>query len=290
MLWPRRRCEPTEIAAPDATELAAPDATEPTEPACGLVGRTTGDADDLARVFLDAGVALIGVDYRGYGWSTGSPAVGALCKDAEAVLDAVVAGRVPGVAAGCAVVCWGRSIGALSAVHLAAYRPGVVRGVFVDSGLMSLAALPVVRQAASGMLGPSAGDLLSKLPDPASASFGATTLHKAQTLACPALVARRPSGIAAPRLRDDLRDDDARSMSPTLRRGGAAAAPRRRRHGYQRRGVVATAPNAAKSIENGRRRAEFGRARRSTATGTTSSRTRKGASATSSWARPTKSF
>ena len=147
-----------------------------------------GDADDLAPLFHKTGFALVSIDYRGYGWSTGSPGVTHLTGDADAVLDFVVGGNVPGVAKGCRVVCWGRSIGALSATHLAASRPGVVHGLVCDSGLMSIAALPMVHQLAGSMLGPQAGQTLAALPDPMAATFGKTTLMKARTLCCPALV------------------------------------------------------------------------------------------------------
>jgi len=147
-----------------------------------------GEADDLAPLFHKAGFALVSVDYRGYGWSTGSPGLKHLAGDAEAVLDFILAGGVPGIAAGCRVVCWGRSIGALSATHLAAARPSFVCGLVCDSGLMSIAALPMVLQLGSTFLGPQAATTLAALPDPMAASFGKTTLLKARTVSCPALV------------------------------------------------------------------------------------------------------
>jgi len=147
-----------------------------------------GEADDLAKVFHGCGFALMSVDYRGYGWSTGDASVLKLCDDAEKVLDAVAGGKIPGIAEGCRVVAWGRSIGALSAVHLAAYRPAVVRGVVSDAGLMSIASLPMVRQVAGQFLGPSAGETLAKLPDPAGGRLGKTTLAKCRNVECPAFV------------------------------------------------------------------------------------------------------
>lgn len=147
-----------------------------------------GAADDLAPLFHKAGFALISVDYRGYGWSTGSPGLKHLTGDAEAVLDFIHAGGVPGIAAGCRIICWGRSIGALSATHLAAARPSSVCGLVCDSGLMSIASLPMVLQLGSTFLGPQAATTLAALPDPMAASVGETTLLKAQTVSCPALV------------------------------------------------------------------------------------------------------
>ena len=167
-----------------------------------------GDADDAARVFHAAGFNLVSVDYRGYGWSTGSAGVTLLTGDAERVLDFILAGRVPGIAADAKIVAWGRSIGAMSAVHLAAYkaaylmrilelplyvvmyryRPARVAGLIVDSGLMAIASLPMVRQLAESFMGPSGRETLKTLADPTAAPFGATTLAKAATVGCPALV------------------------------------------------------------------------------------------------------
>ena len=57
---------------------------------------------------------------RFIGVETNLKTVRKLVKDADAVFDHLVSGHVSGVKKGCKVVCWGRSIGALSATHLAA--------------------------------------------------------------------------------------------------------------------------------------------------------------------------
>ena len=143
-----------------------------------------GEADDIAPLFHGSGFALVSVDYRGYGWSSGKAGVTHLCGDADKVLDFIRAGKVPGVAPGAKIVVWGRSIGALSAVPLAASRSAFVVGRIVDSGLMSIASLPMVRQLAAQM---GAGEMIKGLKDPTARDFGATTLKKALTVACPAL-------------------------------------------------------------------------------------------------------
>ena len=61
-------------------------------------------------------------------------------------------------------------------------------GLIVDSGLMSIASLPMVRQLAESFMGPSGRETLKTLADPTAAPFGATTLAKAATVGCPALV------------------------------------------------------------------------------------------------------
>ncbi|KAJ1446244.1 Alpha/Beta hydrolase protein [Pelagophyceae sp. CCMP2097] len=141
-----------------------------------------GDADDMAPLFHACGAALVSVDYRGYGWSMGSPTLKQLCGDAEDVLAAVKSGAVPGVPGTARVVAWGRSIGALSACHLAAHRAADVHGLIVDSGLMSILALPMVKVLAAQLLGASAQQALGGLVDPVP------TLAKLSRVGCPALV------------------------------------------------------------------------------------------------------
>jgi pimeloyl-ACP methyl ester carboxylesterase len=88
--------------------------------------------DDLAA--LGANVLL--AEYRGYGASTGAPSLGAMLDDAEAVF---AASGLPAER----VVLFGRSLGSLCAIELAARRPDVA-GVILESGIADpLDLLPV---------------------------------------------------------------------------------------------------------------------------------------------------
>ena len=68
----------------------------------------------LASTF---GIDVVCIDYRGYGFSDGTPGVDAILEDAVRAYDAVVD------TAGTRVIVFGRSIGTAPALHLAASRP-----------------------------------------------------------------------------------------------------------------------------------------------------------------------
>jgi uncharacterized protein len=80
-------------------------------------------AEELARL----GVNVLFAEYRGYGGSTGSPALGGMLDDAAAVLAA--SGESIDH-----IVLFGRSIGSLFAIELAARYPNVL-GLILESGI-----------------------------------------------------------------------------------------------------------------------------------------------------------
>src|SRR5262245_61325383 len=92
-----------------------------------------------AGLFLDLGVSVCFVEYRGYGRSTGTPALAAMRGDGEKVVRAL--GVDPGK-----VVAFGRSLGSLYAIELADRLPGIV-GVVVESGIADLAETQIMREA-----------------------------------------------------------------------------------------------------------------------------------------------
>lgn len=73
------------------------------------------------------GVNVVFAEYRGYGGSTGTPALGAMLDDAEAVFGAL--GLPPE-----RIVPFGRSLGSLFAVEVAALHP-TVAGLVIESGI-----------------------------------------------------------------------------------------------------------------------------------------------------------
>jgi pimeloyl-ACP methyl ester carboxylesterase len=85
------------------------------------------------------GVSVCFVEYRGYGRSTGTPALAAMRGDGESVVRAL--GVDPGQ-----VVAFGRSLGSLYAVELANRLPGIA-GVVIESGIANLGENWVVRDA-----------------------------------------------------------------------------------------------------------------------------------------------
>eukprot|EP01062_Namystynia_karyoxenos_P069783 TRINITY_DN65245_c0_g1_i1.p1 TRINITY_DN65245_c0_g1~~TRINITY_DN65245_c0_g1_i1.p1 ORF type:complete len:382 (+),score=120.07 TRINITY_DN65245_c0_g1_i1:106-1146(+) len=141
------------------------------------------DIEGEADVYTKAGCAVLSVDYRGYGWSTGQPSLKKLCSDAEECYEqSREVLRAAGVTATRRIFV-GRSIGATCAVHLAALSAlqRVACGLIVDSGLMSVKQLPMAAMMAT-MLGPQGPALFQALPEPFD------TLPKLPSVHCPALV------------------------------------------------------------------------------------------------------
>ena len=112
-------------------------------------GEIVADYDDLAGAYRRLGAALLVVDYRGYGRSTGEPVPSRIILDAEQVLDfarsrLVERGSPP-------IVVLGRSLGSAPAIHLAATRGSDLAGLILESGfaltlpLLQLVGVPVRR-------------------------------------------------------------------------------------------------------------------------------------------------
>ena len=93
-------------------------------------GEVVADYDDVAARFARAGVALAVMDYRGYGQSTGTPALRTLISDARRVAD-VVRPRV----------VMGRSLGGIAAHELYARPSAGMAGVILESALFDLPGL-----------------------------------------------------------------------------------------------------------------------------------------------------
>lgn len=82
--------------------------------------------DGFTPALIDAGLNVVLGEYRGYGGSSGRPAMASMLDDALAITDAleVDPGRM---------VVYGRSIGSIFALHVAAHRP--VAGAVIESGI-----------------------------------------------------------------------------------------------------------------------------------------------------------
>ena len=100
-------------------------------------GEIVSDHDMFAPKYRQAGAALLVVDYRGYGWSTGDPRVSTLLVDTEIVVDALpeitqAAGLSPR-----ALFVMGRSLGSAPAIHAAHCAPERFDGLIIESGFSS---------------------------------------------------------------------------------------------------------------------------------------------------------
>mmetsp|Transcript_49158 Transcript_49158/g.105794 ORF Transcript_49158/g.105794 Transcript_49158/m.105794 type:complete len:417 (-) Transcript_49158:111-1361(-) len=137
--------------------------------------------DDVAEMLHEHGAALLSIDYRGYSWGTGSPNLTKLCDDAE---QCFLSSEALLIGAGCGAikrVMHGRSIGATCAVHLASKFASRVHGLIIDSGLMSVKQLSMVKQMAP-MLFAGNPQMFEQLPEPFD------TLGKLSAISCPTLV------------------------------------------------------------------------------------------------------
>ncbi len=83
---------------------------------------------DFAAGFVAAGLGVLLAEFRGYGGSTGSPSLVRMLDDGLAVLDQ--AGLEPA-----RTLVYGRSVGSIYAVHVAAHRP--VKALVLESGIAS---------------------------------------------------------------------------------------------------------------------------------------------------------
>lgn len=98
------------------------------------------DYDHIAPYFQHAANAsLLVVDYRGFGWSTGSPTFAALvddCAPIVAALPSILTGA--GLPPESALFVMGRSMGSAPALHIAHTFPERIQGVIIESGFADL--------------------------------------------------------------------------------------------------------------------------------------------------------
>jgi len=98
-------------------------------------GEVASDYDSLAPLYHNAGVSLLVVDYRGYGWSTGRTLTSRMLPDAQAVLDALDGLLAEhGVVPGRPLFVKGRSLGSAPAVYVALKHPERFKGLILESG------------------------------------------------------------------------------------------------------------------------------------------------------------
>jgi fermentation-respiration switch protein FrsA (DUF1100 family) len=104
-------------------------------------GEVVGDYDDVGPLYNAQGINFLAVDYRGYGRSTGTPAVGAMIRDAHRVLS-WVRGWLAGQERTGRLAVMGRSLGSVPAIELAASEEAV-DGLIGESGIART--LPLLR-------------------------------------------------------------------------------------------------------------------------------------------------
>lgn len=95
-------------------------------------GEIVSDYDDFAPLFLDQGFNFIPVDYRGYGFSTGSPSVTNMMRDCHVVFKYVTEWLMAEEMRG-PVLVMGRSLGSASALELVSNYEDQLEGLILDS-------------------------------------------------------------------------------------------------------------------------------------------------------------
>jgi uncharacterized protein len=123
---------PRWIAAADGSKLAC--YYQEVNPAAKTVLYWHGNGEvvadylpDLPAWMAQAGYNLLLAEYRGYGMSTGRPALVSMCEDVSAILQSL---GIPDRQ----IVLFGRSIGSLYAVHGVSRHPQVA-GLILESGV-----------------------------------------------------------------------------------------------------------------------------------------------------------
>ncbi|MCB1308750.1 MAG: alpha/beta fold hydrolase [Leptospiraceae bacterium] len=116
------------------------DAAWPTVLAFHGNGEIVSDYDDIARMYHQIRLNLFMTDYRGYGWSTGSPTLSTYYTDADAVADFALR-TIRAESPSAPVFLFGRSLGSGPASHLAATRADAFAGVVLESGFADIVPL-----------------------------------------------------------------------------------------------------------------------------------------------------
>lgn len=130
--------------------------------------------------FYAAGLAVVSLDFRGYGWSKGRPTMGTLCPDAEKVHAALPALLAKAGLDGLPRILFGRSLGATCAVHLGTTQAASYAAVILESGLQTIKDLPML--APLSMMIPNGQQMLQMVPEPLG------TLDKMASLQLPLLI------------------------------------------------------------------------------------------------------
>lgn len=104
-------------------------------------GEIVSDYDDIGPLYNHAGMNLLVTDFRGYGWSTGSPGVTSMLTDAEALLTKTREWLKSNTYSG-ALFLMGRSLGSVPAIDLAT-RHDDIKGLILESGIANT--LPLMK-------------------------------------------------------------------------------------------------------------------------------------------------
>lgn len=105
-------------------------------------GEIVSEYNDIGPMYNKVGLNLLVVDYRGYGWSGGTPTVTSMFQDAEVIFTATRQYLKDNAFSGPLMVM-GRSLGSVCAIDLALKFQDDITALFVESGFANT--LPLAR-------------------------------------------------------------------------------------------------------------------------------------------------
>lgn len=97
-------------------------------------GETIADYDDIGPLYNHAGMNLLVADFRGYGWSDGTPTVTAMLDDAEMIF-CKTRDWLKANGHNAALFLMGRSLGSVSAIDLATKHGDAIKGLILESAI-----------------------------------------------------------------------------------------------------------------------------------------------------------
>lgn len=100
-------------------------------------GEVAADHDGIVPLYFEIGAALLIVDYRGYGWSTGRPLTTRLAPDGDHVMKALP-NILPESLQSLPKFVMGRSLGSAPAIYVAHHYADQLKGVIIESGFADI--------------------------------------------------------------------------------------------------------------------------------------------------------
>jgi hypothetical protein len=104
-------------------------------------GEIASDYDDLAHFYNQIGITFLVWDYRGYGFSTGTPTAGNLLGDAVIVVEQIADICHANKLDPNRIYIMGRSLGSAAAIEAATRSPEGLSGMIIESGFSDTVSL-----------------------------------------------------------------------------------------------------------------------------------------------------
>ncbi len=96
-------------------------------------GEIVSDYDEIAPLYLEEGLSFLICDYRGYGWSGGTPRLDSFLSDADAAF-VFLRDWLAGQGHTGPLFVMGRSLGSACAIEVAARHTDAISGLIIESG------------------------------------------------------------------------------------------------------------------------------------------------------------